>query len=69
MVSFQNGTSSSATVSTGACIGDLAGAATGSTRHCMMEAMPYIAQWSGEHPNVAVTRWRCVRPGAAGDGI
>ena len=43
--------------------------ATGSTQNCMMQAMPYIAQWSGEHPNVTVTRWRCVAPGAEGDKI
>jgi hypothetical protein len=42
---------------------------TGSTRNCMMQSMPYIAQWSGEHPNVQVTRWRCVTPGAEGDKI
>jgi hypothetical protein len=43
--------------------------ATGSTRNCMMQAMPYIAQWSGEHPSVTVTRWRCVAPGAEGSKI
>ncbi|HEY8161352.1 MAG: hypothetical protein ACR650_04665 [Methylocystis sp.] len=43
--------------------------ATGSTSNCMMQAMPYIAQWSGEHPNMQVTRWRCVRPGSEGDRI
>jgi hypothetical protein len=43
--------------------------ATGSTRNCIMQAMPYIAQWSGEHPSVTVTRWRCVAPGAEGNKI
>ena len=43
--------------------------ATGSTRNCMMQAMPYIAKWSGEHPNLTVTRWRCVTPGSEGDKI
>ncbi len=43
--------------------------ATGSTRSCMMQAMPYIAQWSGEHPNVQVTRWRCATPGGEGTKI
>ncbi|BDV35087.1 hypothetical protein [Methylocystis iwaonis] len=43
--------------------------ATGSTSNCMMQAMPYIAQWSGDHPNVQVTRWRCVTPGAEGNKI
>jgi hypothetical protein len=40
---------------------------TGSARNCVMQAMPYIAQWAGEHPNVTVTRWRCVPPGGADD--
>lgn len=42
---------------------------TGSTRGCMLQAMPFIAKWSGEHPSVQVTRWRCVRPGSEGDRI
>ncbi|MCX7898578.1 MAG: hypothetical protein N2444_00555 [Methylocystis sp.] len=42
---------------------------TGSTRDCMMQAMPFIAQWSGEHPNVEVIKWRCVAPGSEGDKI
>lgn len=42
---------------------------TGSPRNCMMQAMPYIAKWSGDHPAVEVTRWRCARPGAEGDKI
>lgn len=42
---------------------------TGSTRNCMMQAMPYIAQWSGEHPSVTVERWRCIKPGAEGAKI
>jgi hypothetical protein len=43
--------------------------ASGSTRNCIMQAMPYIAQWSGEHPNLTVTKWRCVTPGEEGDKI
>jgi hypothetical protein len=43
--------------------------ATGSTNNCMMQAMPYIAQWSGDHPQLTVTKWRCARPGADGDKI
>jgi len=43
--------------------------ATESTRTCMMQAMPYIAQWSGEHPNLTITRWRCVHPGDEGNKI
>ena len=42
---------------------------TGSERNCMMQAMPYIAQWAGEHPNVKVERWRCANPGVEGDKI
>jgi hypothetical protein len=42
---------------------------TSSTRGCMMQAMPYIAKWSGEHPSLQVTRWRCVAPGSEGDRI
>jgi hypothetical protein len=42
---------------------------SGSTRNCMMQAMPYIAQWSGEHPNLTIMKWRCVTPGEEGDKI
>ena len=42
---------------------------TGSPRGCMMQALPFIAKWSGEHPNLLVSRWRCVAPGADGDKI
>jgi hypothetical protein len=42
---------------------------TASLRGCMMQSMPLIAKWSGEHPNVTVTRWRCALPGSAGDKI
>ena len=42
---------------------------TGSICGCMMQAQPYIAQWVGEHPGVAVTRWRCVTPGSEGSKI
>jgi hypothetical protein len=31
----------------------------GSLRQCMAEAMPYIAQWAGLHPQWRVVRWRC----------
>jgi hypothetical protein len=40
---------------------------SGSLHGCMMQAQPFIAQWSGEHPSVRVSRWRCVTPGAEGD--
>ena len=38
----------------------------GSLMQCMMQAPPYIAAWSGEHPGTRVTRWRCAYPGAGG---
>jgi hypothetical protein len=31
----------------------------GSLRACMWEAVPTIAQWSGEHPQWQVKRFRC----------
>jgi hypothetical protein len=40
---------------------------SGSLQGCMMQAQPFIAQWSGEHPSLRVSRWRCVSPGAEGD--
>jgi hypothetical protein len=42
---------------------------TASLRGCITQSMPFIAQWSGEHPNVRVSRWRCELPGRAGDKI
>jgi hypothetical protein len=36
---------------------------------CIMQAQPFIAQWSGDHPTVRVSRWRCALPGASGDRI
>ena len=35
-----------------------------SVYHCMFEAAPYIASWSGEHPKWTVMRWKCGRPGS-----
>ncbi len=35
----------------------------GSLMQCMMQAPPYIAEWSNEHPAEHVTRWRCAFPG------
>ncbi len=26
---------------------------------CMMQSMPLVAQWAGEHPKLVVKRWRC----------
>jgi hypothetical protein len=34
-----------------------------SVMQCMMQAPPYIAQWSNEHPGKRVTQWRCAYPG------
>jgi len=36
---------------------------------CMVSAQIYIAKWSGEHPTLRVTRWRCIAPGAEGKKI
>jgi hypothetical protein len=33
---------------------------------CMMQAPPYIAQWSEEHPGKRVARWRCTFPESDG---
>ena len=41
----------------------------GSLMQCVMQAPPYVAAWSGEHPASQVTRWRCTYPGAAGQKI
>jgi len=35
----------------------------GSLMQCMMQAPPYIAEWSDQHPAEHVTRWRCAFPG------
>ena len=34
-----------------------------SVMQCMMQAPPYIAEWSSQHPAQHVTRWRCAYPG------
>ena len=36
---------------------------------CMMQAPPYIAAWSDEHPTTRVMRWRCAYPGETGQKI
>jgi len=36
---------------------------------CMMQAPPYIAAWSAQHPDVSVSRWRSAWPGEAGRRI
>jgi hypothetical protein len=44
-------------------------AAEESLMQCMMQAPPYIAQWSDQHPATRVTRWRCAFPGEGGEKI
>jgi len=34
-----------------------------SPKQCVMGAMPYVAQWVGEHPKWRAVRWRCDYPG------
>lgn len=41
----------------------------GSLMQCMMQAPPYVAAWSDQHPASRVARWRCAYPGAAGEKI
>jgi hypothetical protein len=36
--------------------------AHGSLSACMMQAQPYLAQWSGDHPGFRVASWRCAWP-------
>jgi hypothetical protein len=40
-----------------------------SLMQCMMQAPPYIAEWSNQHPATRVMRWRCAYPGEAGEKI
>lgn len=47
----------------------LAFSAEESLTQCMMQAPPYIAQWSGEHPGERVKRWRCAYPARDGRKI
>ncbi len=42
---------------------------TVSLGQCIVQAQPFIAKWSGEHPSVRVSRWRCTLPGASGEKI
>jgi hypothetical protein len=44
-------------------------AAEESLMQCMMQAPPYIAQWSDQHPATRVARWRCAYPGQSGEKI
>ena len=38
----------------------------GSLMQVHVQAPPYVAAWSSEHPTSRVTRWRCAYPSAAG---
>lgn len=34
-------------------------------RACMMGAVPVIAEWTNDHPDLQVNRWKCGAPGAS----
>jgi hypothetical protein len=36
---------------------------------CMTKAIPYLAQWAGEHPQWKIKRWRCTVAGTEGRSI
>ena len=36
----------------------------GSLTQCMLRAPAYIAEWSQDHPQFRVVRWRCAAPEA-----
>ena len=36
---------------------------------CIMQAPPYIAAWSEQHPGTRVARWRCAYPDQGGKEI
>jgi hypothetical protein len=40
-----------------------------SLMQCAMNAPPYIAQWSNEHPATRVIKWRCAYPGQTDEKI
>ncbi|WP_102960134.1 hypothetical protein [Mangrovicella endophytica] len=41
----------------------------GSLNQCMMLAMPYVANWAGEHPLWHVKEWHCDWPEKRKDAI
>lgn len=41
----------------------------GSLNTCMMQALPYLAQWAGEHPNDRIAKWRCAWPSQEGRNL
>jgi hypothetical protein len=38
-----------------------------SPMQCVINAPPYLAAWTEEHPGVRVVRWRCVYPDSEGE--
>jgi hypothetical protein len=40
-----------------------------SPAQCAMQAPPYIAVWSEQHPGTRIARWRCAFPGQEGKQI
>lgn len=38
----------------------------GSLRACVMQAQPYLAQWSDTHPGYRIARYRCEWPDQEG---
>jgi hypothetical protein len=34
----------------------------GSLAQCMNQAQPYLAEWSTEHQNLRIVKWRCAYP-------
>lgn len=32
-------------------------------RFCMMGAIPTIAEWQEDHPDMQIARWKCGQPG------
>jgi len=33
-----------------------------SLQACTIRAQPFLAQWSDDHPNLRIARWRCASP-------
>lgn len=36
---------------------------------CLVKAIPFLAQWAGEHPQYLIKRWRCAVAGTEGSDI
>jgi hypothetical protein len=41
----------------------------GSLERCMMEAQPYLAEWSASHPDLVIKRYHCEWPGHSDENI